>query len=127
MPKASHLWGFDPFAVLSSEALRVVRAGREASFGGLIAFAAVLFVLALIPLFVSSPGPSDSDSNEGGGGPRRPPTPSNPPPGDVPLDDAKPSPVRLRDDRSLAQRLPARQRRSAREPARRPVRRSSTR
>jgi hypothetical protein len=128
MPKASHLGGFDPFALLSAEGLREeLRAVREVGFGGLTVFAAALFVLALTALFVSSPGPSDSDSNEGGGGGSRwPPTPPNPPPGDVPLDDAQPAPVRMRDDRRLAQRLPARQRRPAQEPARRPVPRSPT-
>jgi hypothetical protein len=113
MPKASHLGGYDPVALLYIAIL----------------FAAALFVPALIARFVFSPESSDSDSDEdgGGGGPRRPPTMPNPQPGGLPLNDAKPAPVRLRDDRRLAQRLPARQRRSAREPARRPVRRSPPR
>ena len=128
MPTASHLGGFDVFAVLSSEALRAgPRNGSEAGFVGLFVFAVALLVAALIGLFVSSPGRSDSDSNEGGGGPARwPPTPPNPPTRDVPLDDAKQAPVRLRDDRRLSKRLPARRRRRAREPARRPVPRSPT-
>jgi hypothetical protein len=128
MPNASHLGGFGLFAVLSSEALRAgPRNGGEAGFLSLFVFAAALLTAGLIGLFVSSPGRSDSDSDEGGGGPSgRPPTPPNPPPGDLPLDDAKPARVRLRDGRRLPQRLPARQRRRAREPAHRPVPRSPT-
>jgi hypothetical protein len=128
MPKASHLGGVDLFALLSAEALRAgSREGAAAGFGGLFAFAATLFVAALIGLFVSSPGPSDSDSNEGGGGPSpQPRIPPETPTGDLPLDDAEPAAVRLRDARRVAQRLPGRQRRRAREPSPRPVRRSPT-
>lgn len=122
VPTASYLGGFEPFALLSAEGVREgLGARREVRFGGLVVFAAVVFASALIALFLSSPESSDSDSSEGGGGSERPPTPPHPPLGDVPLDDARPARVRLRDDRSLVQRLPVRQRRSAREPARAPV------
>jgi len=111
MPKGSHLGGDDPLALLYT----------------LIVFAAALFLPVLLARFVSSPGPSNSDSNEGGeGGLRRPPSPPAPSPGGAPLDNAQPARVRLRDDRRLQQRLPARQRRPAREPTRKPVRRSPT-
>jgi|SRR5450755_326511 len=111
MPKASHVGGYDPYGLL---------------FMALV-FAAALFVPAIFVRFGSSQGPSDSDSDEGGGGgggggfPRSP-RPSDPSPGGIPLDDARAARVRLRDDRRLAQRLPARQRRQAREPARTPRR-----
>ena len=128
MPTASHFGGLDVLAVLSSEALRAgARNGSKAGFVGLFVVAVALIGAALIGLFVSSPGHSDSDPNEGGDGPPRPPpTPPNPPPRDLPRDDATPARVRLRDGRRLSKRLPARQRRRAREPARRPVPRSPT-
>lgn len=128
MLAAFNLGGLDVFAVLSSEALRVgPRNGSEAGFLGWFVVAVALLGAALIGLFVSSPGRSDSDPNEGGGGPPRPPpTPPNPPPRDLPLGDANPARVRLRDDRRLSKRLPARGRRRAREPVPGPVPRSPT-
>ena len=42
--------------------------------------------------------------------------PRGPGPGGIPLDDAQPAGIRLRDGRRLAQRLPARQRRRTKEP-----------
>lgn len=87
-------------------------------------FATVLLIPALISRMISRRR-SDSDSDEGGGGgggsPPPPPRPT-PPRGGIPLDDAQPARVRLRDARTLAQRLPARERRPAKEPARRPTR-----
>jgi hypothetical protein len=85
-------------------------------------FAGILFVPALISRFFSSPEPPRSDSDEGGGGPPRRPAPPRPPRGGIPLDDATPARVRLRDHRRLAQLLPSRERRPAREPARTPAR-----
>ncbi len=115
MPKGSQLGGYDPLALLYT----------------VLVFAAALFLPALISRFVSSPGRSDSDSPEdggGGGGPRLPPTPPHkPPPGGVPLDDAQPARVRLRDDRRLAQRLPGRQRRPGGDPEHSPLRTSPIR
>lgn len=111
VPKGSHVGGYDLTPLLYT----------------LLVFATALFLPALLARFVSSPGPSDSDSPEGGGGgggPPPTPTPSKPPPGGVPLDDAQPARVRLRDHRRLAQRLPGRQRRPAREPAHSPSRTS---
>ena len=65
----------------------------------------------------------DSDSDEGWGrGPRRPPSRPEPPRGGIPLPDAVPARVRLRDHGSLGDLLPPRERRPAREPDRTPVR-----
>src|SRR5437763_12142398 len=72
----------------------------------LILFLGAASVAALLRRFFSSPGPSDSASSGGGGG--SPPMPRGPGPGGVPLDDAQPADVRLRDERRLARRLPAR-------------------
>jgi hypothetical protein len=108
VPKGSHLVAHDPIGLLYVVAL----------------FAAALFVPALLSRFFSS---EPSDSGPGGGGEGgSPPTPRNPGPGGVPLDDAQPARVRLRDERRLARRLPARQRRRASEPSHTPARRSQT-
>ena len=93
----------------------------------LMVFAGALFVPAIIGRFFSSPGPPRSDSDEGGGGPPRRPVPPTPPPGGIPLENAQPARVRLRDHRRLAQLLPMRQRRAPREPERSPARRSPAR
>lgn len=91
----------------------------------LILFAAALIVAAMLSRFRSSSGPSDSaSSGDGGGG--SPPMPPGPGPGGVPLDDAAPARVRLRDGRRLARRLPARQRRRTKEPTRTPTRAAYT-
>lgn len=84
--------------------------------------AAVLLIPALRggPEF---PPRTDRDSDEGWGhGPPKPPTPSERPTGGLPLPDATPARVRLRDQRRLADLLPPRERRPAREPARSPRR-----
>jgi hypothetical protein len=66
---------------------------------------------------------SDSDSDDGWGrGPRQPPSRPEPPRGGIPLPDAVPARVRLRDHGSLADQRPRRDRRPAREPERTPVR-----
>jgi hypothetical protein len=66
---------------------------------------------------------SDSGSDDGWGhGPPRPPEHPEPPTGGIPLPDAVPARVRLRDHRRLADLLPRRERRPAREPERTPVR-----
>jgi hypothetical protein len=86
----------------------------------LVLFAGALFVGTLLSRFFSPAGPSDSGSSggRGGGSPR---IPRGPGPGGVPLDDAQPARIRLRDERRLAPRLPARQRRRAAEPERTPA------
>ncbi len=83
--------------------------------------------LLMIPLMRdgkwAASSPSDTDSDEGWGhGPKRPPSKPEPPRGGIPLPDAVPARVRLRDHRRLGDLLPRRERRPAREPARRPVR-----
>ncbi len=68
------------------------------------------------------PRPQDEGSDEGWGNhPRRPLAPHDLPGGGLPLPDAAPARVRLRDHRPLHERLPNRERRPAREPSREPV------
>jgi hypothetical protein len=85
---------------------------------------AVLMIPALREGWGSPPGASGSDSDDGGGrGPERPPQmPPSSPSGGLPLPDAVPARVRLRDHGRLGDYLPARERRPAREPAREPER-----
>jgi hypothetical protein len=66
---------------------------------------------------------SDGESDDGGWGrgPKVPPTRPEPPRGGIPLPDAQPAGVRLREHGSLGDRLQRRERRPAREPARRPA------
>jgi hypothetical protein len=83
--------------------------------------------MLMIPALRDSPGAppssSDSGSDEGWGrGPRRPPKQPDPPRGGIPLSEASPARVRLRDHRRLADQLPKRERRPAHEPERTPVR-----
>ena len=69
------------------------------------------------------PPKANPDSDDGRGNkPLRPRAPSNRPRGGIPLPDAEPARVRLRDHRKLGEMLPGHERRPAREPARRPVR-----
>jgi hypothetical protein len=69
------------------------------------------------------PPRTDRDSDDGWGhGPPSSPEPFDAPPGGLPLPDAQPTGVRLRDHRRLADLLPRRERRPAREPDREPVR-----
>ena len=68
---------------------------------------------------------SDSDGDDGWGrGPRTPDAPPTPPRGGLPLPDAVPARVRLREHGRLADRLPGHDRRPSREPERHPVRTS---
>jgi len=88
-----------------------------------LACVAVLIMLALRGEDNGLPGSGESGSDDGWGNePRRPPQPSDRPWGGVPLPDAKQSRLRLRDHRKLADLLPRRSRRPAREPERTPVR-----
>ena len=65
----------------------------------------------------------DQGSDDGWGhGPRRPSKPSGSPRGGIPLPDADPAAVRLRDHRRLGDLLPPRERRPAHEPRRQPAR-----
>jgi hypothetical protein len=68
-------------------------------------------------------GPPDSDSDDGWGrGPRKPPSRPKPPRGGLPLPDAEPARVRLRDHRRLGDVVSRPERRPVREPRRAPVR-----
>jgi hypothetical protein len=88
-----------------------------------LACVAVLMIPALRDGPLPPQGPSDSGSDEGWGrGPRKPPKEPDSPRGGIPLPDAVPARVRLRDHRKLAELLPRTERRPAREPVRRPVR-----
>ena len=83
--------------------------------------------LLLYPALKDNPvGPdrrSDGEGEDGWGrGPKRPPSPPQPPRGGIPLPDAQPAGIRLREHGRLGERLPARERRPAREPIRRPAR-----
>ena len=88
---------------------------------GLVCAAALI-----LPALRNEPGMpprGERDSDDGWGhGPPRPPSPSERPTGGLPLPDAEPAGVRLRDHRRLGELLPRRERRPAREPIREPVR-----
>jgi hypothetical protein len=83
--------------------------------------AAVLLLPALRDSPASPPG-SDGGSDGGGGRGPTPEPPSSGPGGGLPLPDAAPASVRLRDHRRLGDFLAPRDRRPAREPDREPVR-----
>ncbi len=84
---------------------------------------AVLMVFALSQGSGETRGRTDRGSDDGWGGnePRRPSGPFDRPWGGVPLPDAKPAPVRLRDERKLPDLRPRPKRRPAREPDRTPT------
>lgn len=83
--------------------------------------------LLMIPALKDSPMKPDRRNDDGddgwGRGPKPPPTPPARPSGGLPLPDAEPSAIRLRDHDRLGDRLPRRERRPAREPAPAPARR----
>lgn len=70
-----------------------------------------------------TPKPRQEGEDEGWGrGPKLPPSPPEPPRGGIPLPDAVPASVRLRGPGRIREQRPPRERRPAREPARRPDR-----
>jgi hypothetical protein len=83
---------------------------------------AVLLIIPAIRDQPEPPQPPGGGSDDGGGGLRRP-VPQTPvrPCGGIPLPDAEPSRIRLREPGRLGDRLPRPARRPAREPERRPV------
>ena len=88
-----------------------------------LACVAVLMIPALRDGPDPPPQSSDGGSDDGWGNyPRRPRSPRDVPGGGLPLPDAEPAGIRLRDHRRLTDKLPARDRRPVREPDRRPVR-----
>jgi hypothetical protein len=82
---------------------------------------AVLLLPALRDDSDNSGGHWDEGDDGWGRDPGSPPTAPTPPRGGIPLPDAVPAAVRLREPGRLGDHLPARERRPAREPARRPV------
>ena len=83
---------------------------------------AILLLPALRDSWDTPPGESDSDDG-GGRGPKGPPeVPLHPSGGGLPLPDALPGRVRLRDEHGRLTDRPARERRPAREPVRQPGR-----
>jgi len=104
----------------------------KSQFGGedlagllyLVIVLVVLFLPVLLGRRSSPPGRPDSDSEDGWGkGPSQPPRiPPDAPRGGLPLRDAEPARVRLRNRDRHTNRTPARDRRPAREPDRTPVR-----
>jgi len=85
-------------------------------------FAAMLFILVLRTDTVTpwSPPGDGEDDGGGGGSPPSPVEPSDPRGGGVPLPDADPARVRLREPARLADLLPTPPRRPAHEPERTP-------
>lgn len=88
-----------------------------------LACVAVLMIPALREGPDGPPASSEGGSDDGWGNyPRQPSPPRDVPGGGLPLPDAEPARVRLRDHRRLRERIPNRQRRPAREPQRQPIR-----
>jgi hypothetical protein len=84
---------------------------------------AVALILPALRDRPEAPPGSDGGSDGGGGrGPSHPLAPPTGPGGGLPLPDAAPAQVRLRDHQRLADHQPHRERRPAREPDREPVR-----
>jgi hypothetical protein len=101
-----------------------MRSGINLAGLGVVVFVVLVVVVGLILGRHSRPGPSDPNPDDGWGNGPPPPDPPRPdrPPGGIPLDDAAPARVRLRGRGRLAEELPARTRRTVREPDRAPDR-----
>lgn len=89
--------------------------------GGMHVLVLVCVVVLLIPALKDQPvqprRPSDDGSDDGWGhGPPRPPAPPQIPTGGIPLPDAIPARVRLRDHDRLGDHIPRPERRPSREP-----------
>jgi hypothetical protein len=93
---------------------------------GLLSVMLILFV-AFAPVLFGRRGPAseqdDGDSDDGGGpgGPKPPDRPVGPPPGGIPLDDARPARIRLRAHERLVDGRRIGQRRRSREPEHAPA------
>ncbi len=93
--------------------------------GGMHVLGLVCAVLLIVPAIRNPPEPPQPPGGgSGGGGGLRRPVPQTPvrPSGGIPLPDAEPSRIRLREPGRLRDLLPRPARRPAREPDRRPVR-----
>ena len=88
------------------------------------AFAAVLLAPCLRDESIARTARARDDEDGGGGGSDRlgPAPPRGPRPGGLPLLDARPARVRLRDERRLGELLPGRERRPAHAPGQVPAR-----
>ena len=92
---------------------------------GLHTVALIFAFMLIIPALRDRPEPPrrPGGGSDGGGGRRVPPYPQPPyGPGGLPLPDAEPARVRLREPGRLADQRPPRPRRPAREPERQPSR-----
>ena len=88
-----------------------------------LACVAVLLVPALKENPETPRRRSDGENDDGWGrGPKPSPSPPEPPRGGIPLPDAEPARVRIREHGRLGDRQPQRQRRPSREPDRQPAR-----
>jgi hypothetical protein len=127
-----HFWGLLVMApllvgcsVLLPLALTPATARTVMDVVGLLAIPALMFAPALL---YRRPGPSSDTGEDDGGGSGRdgPPSAPSAPRGGIPLPDAEPANVRLRDHnrQKLAEAGP---RRPSREPERSPVRRKAVR
>ena len=103
-----------------------LKSGIDMSGLGILVFVVLVVIVGLIlgRLRGPRPGPSDPSGGDGWGKGPPPPDPRRPdrPNGGIPLDDAAPARLRLRGRDRLADGLPSRERRPAREPERAPVR-----
>jgi hypothetical protein len=109
--------------------LRVLPDGVAATLLLTLVFLTIPGLMLVPPLLYRKPGPSpDSSDDEGGGGrgPGSPPAPPAPPRGGVPLPDADPARMRIREHGRRVWDT-RRARRPAREPDRSPVRAPSHR
>ena len=103
---------------------------QSVGFGLLVILWFILVsALVVVPALVwgrssRPPGPEPGPDDGWGPGPRGPSTRPDAPRGGIPLRDTEPARARLRDHHRLADLHPARKRRSAREPDRRPARKS---
>lgn len=95
-----------------------------------LVYIAFVLAVAFLPLLVGrrgtpredSEGDSDEGGGGGGGGGPPPQRPGDRPRGGIPLDDAEPSPIRLRGHERVRDLVRTRTRRPGREPDRRPAR-----
>ena len=82
----------------------------------------LILVVAFAPVLFGRRGPpseqDDGENDDGGGpgGPKLPSRPTGPPPGGIPLDDARPARVRLRAHERLVEGRRIGERRRSREP-----------
>src|SRR5436305_4746501 len=92
---------------------------------GMHALGLACAVVLILPALRDRPEPPQhpNDDSDGGGGLRpSPPQPAAGPSGGLPLPDAEPARIRLREPGRLADQLPRRERRPARVPERTPER-----